>query len=632
MNYETLPAYQSLNAFTEDQWKLSPRALLDAFGDALLESQLLRLEELLRAIHRAYTLSSVQAGAVFAYLRVVLFEENTDETRAEALGHFLDILKKEDAAAVPDREYKRLCIKLLLPAIYDLNTWKPIANRLYFMQPRSGLNETFRYLFRRLEREGEYTPVLYMLHRDSVTTMEYFVNAAFFVRDITDGKALFVHESNDLLGYVRFRPETKVVQLWHGCGVFKHIGLSTAGKKGYKSLAAYKEFPEYNKYSLVTIASPELSWVFEEFMGIPKDSAIIQPLGVCRTDECYDDGYKEKCFRKLYEAIPAAKGKKVILYAPTYRGLGKNRVSPDALDVEQFAKALSDDYILILKHHQTARDLPEIPESCRESFAYDMTRGRGMNINELMAVADICITDYSSVAFEFSVYERPLLFFVFDIDDYIDNRGLYYDFNEITPGPLCRTNEEMIDYILHIDERFDRAVVTDFKNRFMCSCDGHACERTMTFLDYNHVYYCGGKAALRPEYADQAVEDDTTAFSGEAELKGENRAVLHLSKKEPAVRVRTAQPIPSELTLMPNPFERRGFRFAGWNLFQYEGDTIYWKCTDGTWHTKQEISRKQLKKQLYRDQESIRGLTMRNANPAFFSAKWKIACFSGFFQ
>ena len=129
------------------------------------------------------------------------------------------------------------------------------------------------------------------------------------------------------------------------------------------------------------------------------------------------------------------------------------------------------------------KKLPEIPKEYENTFAYDMTRKSGMNINELMTVADICISDYSSVVFEYSLFERPMLFYVYDLEDYIDERGLYYDFDEITPGPLCRTNEEMLDYIKHIDERFDKQEVTDFKNKFMCCCDGHSSERILALVE-----------------------------------------------------------------------------------------------------------------------------------------------------
>lgn len=378
---------------------------------------------------------------------------------------------------------KRKYIKTILPKVYDMYAVLPVENKMVFMQPRNGLNESCRYIYHKIEEEGEYTPVLYELKRGSVPVTLYYENAVKWVKALATAKACFVHESNDLMGYLNIRKETKIVQLWHGCGILKKIGLSTADQKSFKSSKTYAEFPEYNKYDIVTIASPELSWVYEEFMGIDKDSGIIQPIGVSRTDEFFDPEYIKNCYNKLYERIPQAKEKKIILYAPTYRGVDPNRKAPDALDIKKFAEVLSDDYILLIKHHQTvkAQDIPEIPEQYRNQFAFDMTRGTGMSINELMTVSDICISDYSSLVFEYALFERPVIFFAYDLEDYIDDRGLYYNFDEITPGPICRTNEEMTDYIKHIDERFDKQKIVDFKNKFMCSCDGHSTERILKF-------------------------------------------------------------------------------------------------------------------------------------------------------
>lgn len=108
-----------------------------------------------------------------------------------------------------------------------------------------------------------------------------------------------------------------------------------------------------------------------------------------------------------------------------------------------------------------------------------------MTIEDLLCVSDICISDYSSLVFEYSLFERPMLFFAYDLDEYFDWRGFYYDYNELTPGPVCKTNDEMIDYISHLDERFDKQKVIDFKEKFMRSCDGHATDRIlhMVFAD-----------------------------------------------------------------------------------------------------------------------------------------------------
>ncbi len=395
-----------------------------------------------------------------------------------------ELLKLEDENETYKHRLKNLYIKELLPKMYKLYASQPVEDKVVFMQPRNGLNQSCRYCFNKLKEQGKYEVKLCELKRGKVPTVMYYSNALEFIREMATAKAVFVHESNDLLGYVDIRPETKVVQLWHGCGVIKSIGMSNAGKPDFKTLEEYREFPEYNKYDIVTIASEAFRWIFEEFMGLEKGDPVIQPIGVSRTDEFFDEEYIENCFAKLRENVPQSEGKKIILYAPTYRGVDPDRVAPDALDIEKFADALSDDYILIIKQHQTAKDLPEIPEKYRDKFAFDMTRGRGMNINELMTVSDICISDYSSVVYEFALFERPIIFFTFDIDKYSGERGLYYSYEELAEGgPMFTTNDEMIDYIKNIDTRFDKEKVKRYKEKYMSACDGHATERIIKFIE-----------------------------------------------------------------------------------------------------------------------------------------------------
>ena len=410
------------------------------------------------------------------------YRKSDDSTVLEFLGNLKE-LESADFSKKLRAEY----IKIRIPQAYTSQAQEAIKpKKALFLQPRCGLNQAFKYMFNYLKERG-YEVKLFELDRGDIPLSLYYWRAERFAEEAATSRVVFVHESNDLLGHVSIRDDSKVVQLWHGCGVFKKIGLDTAGLPGYKGKKAYEEYPEYNYYSLVTIASPDQSWVFEQFMGIDKESGIIQPTGVSRTDYFFDEGYINQSYKKLYECIPQAKEKKVILYAPTYRGVGKGRTAPDVLDIELMARHLSDEYILIVKQHQTVKEIPEIPESVCNIFAFDMTRGWGMDISELMTVSDICISDYSSLVCEFSLFERPMAFFVYDLEDYIDSRGLYYDFDEITPGPLCKTTEELVDYIKNINERFDKEQVISFKKKFMGSCDGHSTERIVSFVENDVV-------------------------------------------------------------------------------------------------------------------------------------------------
>ncbi len=406
----------------------------------------------------------------------------------QLVSEFLAELKERETPQFREWLRKEYITKRI-PEAYAMHASDPLEKKAVFLQPRSGVNQAFKYMYKYLNEKTDYKVAFHELHRAECPYALFYWGAERFAADAASAKVVFLHESNELLGHTKIREDSKVVQLWHGCGVLKKIGLDTAGQKGSKSLAGYRDYPEYNYFDMVTIAGPDLTWVFEQFMGIPRESGIIQPIGVSRTDYFFDDAYIKRCYEKLYERIPQARDKKVVLYAPTYRGRGNSRVAPDALDIPYMAKELGDDWILIIKQHQTVAECPEIPEPYRDSFAYDMTRGKGMDIAELMTVSDVCVSDYSSVVFEFALFDRPMAFFVYDLEEYIDKRGLYYDFDEVTPGPLCHTTEELVDYLAHIDERFDKDEVAAFCKRFMCACDGHSTERILHYIETGEIRY-----------------------------------------------------------------------------------------------------------------------------------------------
>ena len=242
-------------------------------------------------------------------------------------------------------------------------------------------------------------------------------------------------------------------------------------------LQELRRHPSNTNYSCVTISSPEVAWAYIEALDLEERKEIVKPLGISRTDIFFEKDEKEKAFERLYEVFSAAKGKKIILFAPTFRGRTARAKTAEAFDPEPFFEAFDGEYVLITKHHPLVRNIPPIPEHMDGSFAYDATKT--MTIEDLLCVSDICISDYSSLIFEYSLFVRPMIFFAYDLDEYFDWRGFYYPYEELTPGPVLKTNEEMVEYIRHIDERFDPAQVIAFRDKFMSACDGHATERIM---------------------------------------------------------------------------------------------------------------------------------------------------------
>lgn len=377
---------------------------------------------------------------------------------------------------IRNKVYKHYTLKILYPSIYKKYAKRPVdENKVVFIELRQPqISNSFKVLYDDLKQHYNFDIHEHFLRTTFVPRKENMERCKAMIQDIADAKYVFLNEASNVVSSVPMRSETVQTQLWHGCGAFKKFGMSTADLIFGENRKNMLKYPFNKNYTYVTVSSPEVVWAYEEAMNLKPEDNIVRPVGNSRTDVFFDDCFIQAARDRLHELMPQSKGKKVILYAPTFRGRVAKAASPKCFDVEKFHAAFHDEYVLIFKHHPLVRKRPEIPETFQE-FAVDFTDT--MTIDELLCVSDICISDYSSLVFEYSLFERPMLFYAYDLEEYFDWRGFYYDYYELAPGPICTTNEEMIDYIKEIDTRFEKDKVVAFKEKFMSACDGHATER-----------------------------------------------------------------------------------------------------------------------------------------------------------
>lgn len=334
--------------------------------------------------------------------------------------------------------------------------------------------DSFRVLLDRLDADPRFEVYYISLGQHRVSRARYLANCANALRQIATARCVFLNDASDVVSCVALRPETRVVQLWHACGAFKKWGMSTADLEFGGSREQILRHPFYGNLSLVTVSSPEVIWAYTEAMVLEDRRDIIRPLGVSRTDVFFDESFLSCARARVCEAVPQARSKKVMLYAPTFRGRVSKALGPDQLDIEAFCTAFNDEYVLLIKHHPFVKERPAIPAGC-ESFAFDISDA--VSIEDALIVADVCISDYSSLVFEYSLFERPMVFFAYDKEEYDDWRGFYYEYEDLTPGPVFCENEPMIEYLQHVEQRFDKTRVAQFRQRFMSACDGHATDR-----------------------------------------------------------------------------------------------------------------------------------------------------------
>lgn len=187
---------------------------------------------------------------------------------------------------------------------------------------------------------------------------------------------------------------------------------------------------------------------------------------------------KTKSNLKRLSSLPM--DKKVILYAPTWRDnqyYGRGRYRFDLqMNLERMKAELGDEYIVVLRLHYLVAENLDLTGF--EGFVYDLSFHE--DIRELYLIADLLITDYSSVFFDYANLKRPMLFYVYDIEDYRDNlRGFYFDFESKAPGPLVKTTEEVINVVKEIDKNgfIPSETVESFYEKFCYLEDGNASER-----------------------------------------------------------------------------------------------------------------------------------------------------------
>lgn len=255
------------------------------------------------------------------------------------------------------------------------------------------------------------------------------------------------------------RSGTKVIQLWHSGGLFKKSGYDTP-----YSVPGYYRGNVFANYDLLTVSAKCCVPVFERMMRLPK--GVVKATGISRSDIYFGNRFNERCREQFYERCPQAEGKTIVLYAPTFRGSADD---PNIIGEEMVAAAFEghDEYFLIRKLH------PHFENKHPEKVSCDIPCER------LLPVADLLITDFSSVLFDYCLYERPFVIFAPDYDSYVKKFGFYADIDKF-PTTIARTKRELIAAAEHELKCRDKKELEEFRRFHMGECDGNATKRILS--------------------------------------------------------------------------------------------------------------------------------------------------------
>lgn len=273
------------------------------------------------------------------------------------------------------------------------------------------------------------------------------------------------------------RPGTTYLQTWHGTmlkRIHNDVLWAPEGRLAYLD-------QDIARWDLLLSPNAATTDRLRKAFGFPGP---IHETGLPRND-LLSSPRREEVRAQVRADLGIDEGQQVVLYTPTWRddlvfegSDGQDFEFP--IDLDAFTDRLGGDHVLLLRLHNMVMSRLEVVEG---SVVRDVCSHP--DIRDLYLAADLMVTDYSSTMFDFAVTGRPMVFFTYDLDRYRDElRGFYFDLDEVAPGPLVRTSEELVAAIADLDRISDRYAerYARFQETFTHLEDGAATRRVLDLI------------------------------------------------------------------------------------------------------------------------------------------------------
>ncbi|MEU9835502.1 CDP-glycerol glycerophosphotransferase family protein [Streptosporangium sp. NPDC048047] len=349
----------------------------------------------------------------------------------------------------------------------------PVDRRLAVFESAEGGAYTGnpRYVYEELRRRGTGIKVVWSHTGDTAD----FPRDAVLVRRNTFryawllARARYWVDSHNLPYCYRKRRATRYLQTWHG-QVFKKMGLDDPRLRAQPAMA--RRYAEaVARWDVLLTPSPDFRRDFGDASGFTGETL---HAGYPRTDVLvrHDEPEQRERARRTREFFEVPEGRRVILYAPTYRDERRFSGESIRLDPQVLAAELGRDWVILVRAHPFDRfTVPDpLGHLVRDASSYP-------EVNDLMLASDVLVTDYSSIMFDYACLGRPILYYADDYEHYAaDRRGVCFDLERLAPGPLLRNPGELVAALNRLDtvtERYGERYA-DFRARWCALDDGRA--------------------------------------------------------------------------------------------------------------------------------------------------------------
>ena len=265
---------------------------------------------------------------------------------------------------------------------------------------------------------------------------------------------------------------TFYLNTWHGSAIKKMGGDIVDNNQSFGTKSN-------ESYLSAMLAQGEYDIeVFSRAFNIPPEKFHL--IGLPRNDELVAKGNFPSIRNKVCKYLGIPVDKNIILFAPTFREYSKDAIGNRTIDlpinVSKWREQLSDNSVVLFRAHYEVTKSLKVEDDFfwKDVSAYE-------NLNELMIASDMLISDYSSIFFDYSIMEKPMLCYAYDYDLYQQQRGLYFDIRKELACQSISNEDELLTHIANTDMSKASAVTIYFRNKYIGSY-GEATTKTIQLI------------------------------------------------------------------------------------------------------------------------------------------------------
>lgn len=355
---------------------------------------------------------------------------------------------------------KKLILELILTLVNAFVLLFPIKkNKVTFVSLEgTRLKGDLLIIREQLPEEYEVTEVLYHFNKnDIVHSIGYMFNTFRQIWHINRSVVVLINDNNFVISRFK-RPGVKVIQVWHANGAIKKFGNYLERKY------------EIANYDYVLANSEYWKGPYSKAFGVKEEQVVV--TGLPQLDRLLDESLLMNCSEQFYKEFPQCRDKKIVLYAPTFRGNIYEGVRPVEINIDKIMDELGEEYILVCKLHPL---LAGIELSRHKNVITVPNR----ELYELFAVSDIMITDYSSIIFDYTLLNKPTILYAPDLDEYRKTIGCMMEYSSL-PGIMCQSEPDLVADIKEQIQSFK--VKEERDERYIYYDDGNNTNRVIELI------------------------------------------------------------------------------------------------------------------------------------------------------